>query len=55
MSEPQFKQVGQDSYTEKCRHGTLKVYIDMSNLEDCNLKLKNFVKIKQFIEELNKV
>lgn len=44
----------QDSYTEKTDLGTLKVYIDMDDLETTQRKLKNFIKIRNFINALQK-
>ena len=50
------KMVFQDSYTEKLNStSTLKVYLDMNDLKDCEVKLKNFMRIKNFISELQKV
>ena len=43
----------QDSYTEKTDYGSLKVYLDMTNLEECNEKLKNFNKIRHFVNLLH--
>ena len=49
------KMIFQDSYGEKTDKGNLKVYLDMKYLKDCELKLKNFMKVKNFIKELHKV
>ena len=47
--------VYQDSYTEKTLNGTLKVYLDLNNLEECNKKLKNFIKVRTFVNNIEKV
>ncbi len=51
------KMIFQDSYTEKVgqqgKH-TLKVYLNFLDLPECELKLKNFYKVKKFINELRK-
>ena len=45
-----------DSYTKKLsNNGSLKVYLDMKNLPECEEKLKNFYKIKNFIYALESV
>ena len=49
------KMIFQDSYTEKTDRGNLKVYLDMTDLKACELKLKNFMKVRNFINELQKV
>ncbi len=43
------KIIYQDSYTEKCNHGTLKVYLNMKDLKECEEKLKHFVKLRTFV------
>jgi len=45
----------QDSYTEKLSCGTLKVYLDISDLKGCEDKLKNFMRVKNFILALQNV
>lgn len=58
MSEDVFKkeQLLQDSYTYKLSPNcTLKVYLDMTDLKECELKLKNFEKIRRFVPALSKI
>jgi len=53
MKEKNKKELS-DSWTigTAAKDGALKVYMDMNNLEECEVKLKNFYKIKKFIEEI---
>ena len=42
-----------DSYSQKMsNNATLKVYLDFNDLPSCELRLKNFYKIKKFIHAL---
>jgi len=43
----------QDSYTEKTDYGSLKVYLDLKNLKECEEKLKNFNKVRHFVNALH--
>ena len=55
------KMIFQDSYTEKTSYGTLKIYFNIPDQTDkeattrIETKLKNFIKVKNFIEALHRV
>ena len=51
------KETYQDSFSigTAATTGALKVYLDMVNLEVCELKLKNFFKLRKFINQIKEL
>ena len=46
------KKIMQDSYTAGTpgKGGSLKVYFDMSNLKDTQIRLENYIKVKEWLK-----